>query len=46
VEAHPGDRPLHLEVRCANGRSVTLEAGSAYRVSDEFLKAEGLGSWL
>ncbi|HQZ29444.1 MAG TPA: DNA polymerase III subunit alpha, partial [Verrucomicrobiales bacterium] len=34
---HPGDRPLHLLVRRANGQCVTLEAGNRYRVSDDFL---------
>ncbi len=42
----PGDRPLHLEVVRANGQRVTLEAGQAYRVSDEFTHASGLGAWL
>ncbi|NLT70109.1 MAG: DNA polymerase III subunit alpha, partial [Verrucomicrobiaceae bacterium] len=42
----PGDRPLHLQVRRANGRWVTLEAGPRYRVSDAFLEAEGIGAWL
>ncbi|MEM9018165.1 MAG: OB-fold nucleic acid binding domain-containing protein, partial [Verrucomicrobiota bacterium] len=46
AEQFPGDRPLHLEVRCANGRSVTLEAGTAYRVSDDFVEVDGLGGWL
>ncbi len=43
---HPGDRPLHLLVRRANGQCVTLEAGHRYRVSDDFLEAEGIKSWL
>jgi hypothetical protein len=42
----PGDRPLHLQVRRANGQWVTLEAGHRYRVSDEFLEAEGIDAWL
>lgn len=42
----PGDRPLHLQVRRANGQWVTLEAGHRYRVSDEFLEAEGIDIWL
>ncbi|MEX2578877.1 MAG: DNA polymerase III subunit alpha [Verrucomicrobiales bacterium] len=44
--SHPGDRPLHLEVRRANGRSVVLEAGESFRVSDGFLRAEGIGAWV
>lgn len=43
---HPGDRPLHLLVRRANGQCVTLEAGNRYRVSDDFLEAEGIGLWV
>ena len=42
----PGDRPLHLQVRRANGQWVTLEAGHRYRVSDDFLEAEGIDAWL
>lgn len=43
---HPGDRPLHLEVIRANGRTITLEAGHAYRVSDDFALAESIGNWI
>ncbi|MEQ1838960.1 MAG: hypothetical protein ABL994_01010, partial [Verrucomicrobiales bacterium] len=43
---HPGDRPLHLKFRRANGQCVTLEAGHRYRVSDDFLTAEGIERWL
>lgn len=46
AQQFPGDRPLHLEVRRANGQRVTLEAGTAFRVSDEFLEVEQLGSWV
>ena len=42
----PGDRPLHLQVRRANGQWVTLEAGHRYRVSDDFLEAGGIDAWL
>ena len=42
----PGDRPLLLEVRRANGQRITLEAGTAYRVSDDFLRADGIASWV
>lgn len=41
----PGDRPLHLEVRRANGQRVVLEAGNDFCVSDEFASLESLGSW-
>ncbi len=43
---HPGDRPLHLTVRRANGQCVTLEAGHRYRVSDDFLSAAGIELWI
>lgn len=46
AEQFPGDRPLHLEVRTANGRRVTLEAGTAFGVSDEFAAAEGVATWV
>lgn len=42
----PGDRPLHIEVRRANGQRVTLEAGRSYRVSDQFLRSRGVGAWV
>ena len=42
----PGDRPLHIEVRQANGRRVTLEAGQSYNVSDQFLQSGGVGTWV
>ena len=42
----PGDRPLHLEVRSASGKSIVLEAGTSYRVSDEFAGQEGLAGWM
>lgn len=41
----PGDRPLHLEVRRANGQRVVLEAGNQFCVSDDFAKLETLRSW-
>ena len=43
---NPGDRPLHLTVRRANGQCVTLEAGHRYRVSDDFLSAAGVELWI
>ena len=46
AEQFPGDRPLHLEVRCASGRRVVLEAGNAYCVSDEFTASGGVNAWL
>ncbi|MDF1850940.1 MAG: DNA polymerase III subunit alpha [Verrucomicrobiales bacterium] len=46
AQQFPGDRPLHLEVRTATGKRVTLEAGTAYGVSDEFATAEGVASWI
>ncbi len=46
AQQFPGDRPLHLEVRTATGRRVTLEAGAAYTVSDEFLGAKNVVSWV
>ena len=42
----PGERPLRLEVRRANGQQITLEAGASFRVSDEFAEAEEIRSWL
>ena len=45
AQQFPGDRPLHLEVRRANGQRVVLEAGNDFCVSDEFASLESLGSW-
>jgi DNA polymerase-3 subunit alpha len=42
----PGNRPLHLQVRRANGTEVMLAAGLAYRVSDAFTHAPELRRWL
>jgi DNA polymerase-3 subunit alpha len=46
AQQFPGDRPLHLEVRRANGQRITLEAGSSYRVSDEFTEVDSVVSWI
>ena len=46
AQQFPGDRPLQIEVRRANGHRVTLEAGQSYRVSDECLKSGGVGAWV
>lgn len=46
AQQFPGDRPLHLEVRRANGQRITLEAGSSYRVSDEFTEVDAVVSWV
>ncbi len=46
AQQFPGDRPLHLQVRSASGRSVTLEAGTSYRVSDEFAGAGEISGWM
>ncbi|MEM1443092.1 MAG: DNA polymerase III subunit alpha, partial [Verrucomicrobiota bacterium] len=45
AQQFPGDRPLQLEVRCANGRRIVLEAGKEFCVSDEFAELESLGGW-
>ncbi|MEM7601339.1 MAG: DNA polymerase III subunit alpha, partial [Verrucomicrobiota bacterium] len=45
AQQFPGDRPLHLEVRRANGQRVILEADTAYQVSDEFANLEALRGW-
>ena len=46
VQRFPGQRPLHLCLRRANGREVVLVAGTAYRVSDEVYQAPELQAWL
>ena len=46
AQQFPGDRPLQIEVRRANGHRVTLEAGKSYRVSDEFLKSGDVEAWV
>jgi len=42
----PGDRPLHLQVRCSDGNRVTLAAGDGFCVSDAFLDAGQVGNWI
>lgn len=43
---NPGDRPLRLQVRRANGQRITLEAGDSFRVSDRFAEDRGIGMWV
>ncbi len=46
VKEYPGDRPLRLQVRRANGQRVTMEAGESFCVSDKFVEANGIGMWV
>ncbi|MBL9153492.1 MAG: DNA polymerase III subunit alpha [Verrucomicrobiales bacterium] len=46
VTRFPGQRPLHLQLRRADGTEVMLAAGQAYRVSDDFTLAPELRLWL
>ncbi|NNE93769.1 MAG: DNA polymerase III subunit alpha, partial [Verrucomicrobiales bacterium] len=41
----PGARPLRLCLRRANGQDVMLEAHESFRVSDDFISANGIGMW-
>ncbi len=43
---NPGDRPLHIQVRRANGQHITLEANSNFRVSDQFSATQAIGMWV
>ncbi|MCB1076973.1 MAG: hypothetical protein KDM64_04000 [Verrucomicrobiae bacterium] len=42
----PGNRPLHLQLRRANGTEVMLAAGESFRVSDDFTHVPELRLWL
>ena len=46
VKRFPGQRPLHLCLRRANGNEVLLAAGNAYRVSDDVVLAPELKQWM
>ncbi len=46
VKENPGDRPLQLQVRRANGQRVTLEAGASFCVSDSFVEEREIGMWV
>jgi len=44
AKRHAGTRPLRLEVRCADGRRVVLEAARSYCVSDDFTRDPGIAA--
>lgn len=46
AEKHPGNRPLHLLVRRADGKMVTLVAGDRFHVSDDFARDHSIVMWL
>ena len=46
VARYPGNRPLHLCLRHANGQEVLLAAGTAYQVSDAIMEADEIQPWL
>lgn len=46
AQQHPGDRPIHFNVKHPNGATITLVAGEKFLVSDTFEKESSVGKWL
>jgi DNA polymerase III subunit alpha len=43
---HPGDRPIHFNIRNPEGATITLVASEQYLVSDAFEKEQAVETWL
>ncbi len=46
AKLHPGDRPLHLQVRRPDGESITLVAGPEFLVGDGFEGEDAVCNWI
>ncbi len=43
---HPGERPLHFQIRRYNGDNITLVADDRYRVGDSFEADRAVQNWI